>query len=98
MITTKISEGLGNQLFQYATGRSLSHDMKTKLYLDLSPYIENCHSASNLSFDKKPRYHVEYLLKHFNIKINGFTHAPNWKVKKFFKNIRVLDFFLFFEV
>ena len=35
LIAVKMMGGLGNQLFQYATGRSLSLRLKTDLYLDL---------------------------------------------------------------
>lgn len=36
MITTKITGGLGNQMFQYAAGRALSLKNSTELYVDLS--------------------------------------------------------------
>lgn len=38
MIITKINGGLGNQLFQYAAGRSLAHRHQTNLVLDLSDF------------------------------------------------------------
>ena len=38
MITVKIMGGLGNQLFQYAFGRSLSIDLDTELFFDLSHF------------------------------------------------------------
>ena len=38
MIFTSLTGGLGNQLFQYAFGRSLSHDLDTELYIDISHY------------------------------------------------------------
>jgi hypothetical protein len=34
MVITRLSGGLGNQLFQYAFGRYLSHRYKTNLYID----------------------------------------------------------------
>lgn len=40
MIITKINGGLGNQLFQYAAGRSLAYHHQTELVLDLSWYEE----------------------------------------------------------
>jgi len=36
MIIIKLQGGLGNQLFQWAFGKSLSIDLNTELYLDLS--------------------------------------------------------------
>ena len=53
MVITKIKGGLGNQLFQYATGRSLARQLGTKLILDTSEY-------SPLSFR-------QYKLNHFGI-------------------------------
>ena len=38
MIVVKIKGGLGNQLFQYAFGRSLSIHLSRKIYLDVSDY------------------------------------------------------------
>ena len=60
MITIKVMGGLGNQLFQYAFGRSLSHDLNTEISLDLSYYNDP---------SKSPR-HAIYALKLFNIKEN----------------------------
>jgi len=40
LIIVKISGGLGNQLFQYATARSLSLELNRKLFLDTSWYGE----------------------------------------------------------
>lgn len=41
MIITKLSGGLGNQMFQYAFGRALSIRNKTEFKLDLSNYRSN---------------------------------------------------------
>ena len=38
MVTIKLMGGLGNQMFQYAIGRSLAHDLGEKLILDTSFY------------------------------------------------------------
>ena len=54
MIISYIMGGLGNQLFQYATGRRLAHKLNTELKLDLTYYI-----SDNL----RP-----YVLNLFNIK------------------------------
>lgn len=58
MITVKLMGGLGNQLFQYAFGRSLSSDLNTKLCFDL------CHYDSEYAKSKK---HDFYNLQIFNI-------------------------------
>lgn len=41
MIITKITSGLGNQLFQYAAGDALANRLETTLYLDTSWYSRN---------------------------------------------------------
>ena len=38
MVVVKLIGGLGNQLFQYAAGRSLAHRLKAKLKLDVSAF------------------------------------------------------------
>ena len=40
MIISRITSGLGNQLFQYAIGRHLALKNKTALYVDLSYYLQ----------------------------------------------------------
>ena len=59
MITVKLKGGLGNQLFQYSFGRSLSSDLDTELRFDLSHY------DSEYAKSKK---HDFYNLQIFNIK------------------------------
>ena len=61
MITVKITSGLGNQLFQYAFGRSLSADLNTELSFDLSYF--------DTEYSKSLRHSI-YALKLFNIKEN----------------------------
>jgi len=80
LITVKISGGIGNQLFQYATGRSLANDLNSDLYLDLSYY-------SNFYLQK----HSKYRLDNFDIKIDGYTHNLSCKVKKKIEKIKKED-------
>ena len=40
-IVVRICGGLGNQIFQYLFGRSLSLKYKAKLFLDISPMVAN---------------------------------------------------------
>ena len=62
MIIIQLKGGLGNQLFQYAFGRSLSYKLNTELFLDLS-YFNHA----------EKRKHVIFGLLPFNIKgIIGF--------------------------
>jgi hypothetical protein len=50
MITTKLKGGLGNQMFQYATGRTLSHKTQENLVLDISAF-EDANSDTQRDFD-----------------------------------------------
>lgn len=56
MVVVRISDGLGNQMFQYAAGRSLAEHMDTNFKLDTMSYLKN-----------QVR---EYSLKHLNIDEN----------------------------
>jgi hypothetical protein len=58
MVTVKLMGGLGNQMFQYAIGRSLAHDSGEKLILDTSFYDRGPSS------DTTPRH---YELYHLNV-------------------------------
>ncbi len=95
MILVRISGGLGNQLFQYATARSISIKLNRKLYLDDSWYreIDSLEDFSNPNATTKR----EFLLTKFNIKstvLNDFY--LNWikrldiktKNNKFFKYLK----------
>ncbi|MHB8651999.1 MAG: alpha-1,2-fucosyltransferase [Minisyncoccota bacterium] len=61
MIITRLSGGIGNQLFQYAFGRSLSLETTTNLKLDLSSFGEQKNSRA-------------YKLNAFNIRAEVATH------------------------
>lgn len=63
MVIVKLMGGLGNQMFQYAAGRSLAHQLKTQLKLDLSFYKE-------VNQVVIPR---EYELKCFRLKVGFVT-------------------------
>ena len=62
MITVLLSGGLGNQLFQYATGRRLSLKHQTGLTLDLT-FVN-----SKLQFDQLTTYR-RYELEEFNLPV-----------------------------
>jgi len=67
-ITTHISGGLGNQLFQYATGRALSLSRDTDLYLDTSSFTESGNLRS-------------CILDHYQIK-SRILRKKNWLHQK----------------
>ena len=45
MVMVRIRSGLGNQLFQYATGRRLAHANNVRLKLDITSYSTNPHRS-----------------------------------------------------
>lgn len=49
MIITKIHGGLGNQMFQYATGFAVANRLKVPLSLDISYYVESNFRAFQLN-------------------------------------------------
>lgn len=57
MIFIRLTGGLGNQLFQYAFARSLSYNLDTELFLDISIYTH----------EKRPK-HTIFALNSYNIK------------------------------
>lgn len=83
MIITKLSGGIGNQMFQYAIGRALSNKYKTDLLLDITSY----------DYDLKRRYSLSC----FNIKANLATYNDIYRLcrwqyipfipKRFFRNV-----------
>jgi hypothetical protein len=68
MVIVKINHGLGNQLFQYATGRSLARQLGTRLILDTSAY-------SSSSFR-------QYKLNHFGISQPTLNSLARFAIRK----------------
>jgi hypothetical protein len=87
MIISKISHGLGNQLFQYAIARKISLQKHTSLYLDLRYYHHVYASDTFRSFR----------LNHFNVDYKVFDDAPVLiylsKLTKLFPNRSFSPFF-----
>lgn len=52
MIIVQSTDGLGNQLFQYAIGRKLSLSYKTSLFIDNNHFLNNQHREFSLSYFK----------------------------------------------
>jgi hypothetical protein len=80
MIITKLQGGLGNQMFQYAVGRSLSHRLGVSLKIDAT-YYEN---------DRKR----ECMLNHLNTSAEVATKEEIIKIKpnSFFHKIKQIFF------
>ena len=87
MIISKISHGLGNQLFQYAIARKLSQQKQAVPYLDLR-YYHHLYATDTFR---------SFRLNHFNVDFKIFDNAPILiylsKLTKFFPNRSLPPFF-----
>ncbi len=90
MIITRITSGLGNQLFQYALGRSLALTTNSRLYLDLSYYRQQYDTdtprtfkldAFGLTYSRLDTSPVQYLSKATKL-------LPNRTLKPFITFVR----------
>ena len=72
MITTRLSGGLGNQMFQYAAGRALALSRSTDLALDLSWFQR----ATQKQVRTKRSYelYARYVIPHFQ----GVNRTRYW--------------------
>ena len=77
MVVVKISDGFGNQLFQYAFGYALSRKLNTKLILDAT-VLDN-HPTRNYELDK------------LNIKAERVISYKNWPNQLVRKILRKLN-------
>lgn len=84
MIVVQLKGGLGNQMFQYAIGRSLSIKLETNLYLDLSHLLDK-------DFWEKYIYR-EYELGIFNLQVNtnGDKKKRRFFPESYFNKVRLL--------
>lgn len=71
MIMMKLGGGLGNQMFQYALGKSLAVKRSEKLLLDVSTY----------GYDKDNKYYRSYGLTHFNTDAGIATQEEIERIK-----------------
>jgi hypothetical protein len=74
MITIKLTGGLGNQMFQYALGRSASQKLQSDFQLDISGYANQVGVASR-----------QYALDIFNIRENFAKDDEISSLVKFFR-------------
>lgn len=73
-VIVQLLGGLGNQMFQYAAGRSLAERLKAKLYLDISGY------------KKKDRLR-SYSLGCFQLKVNLLKNNQHFKVGRLWNKL-----------
>ncbi len=70
MIITKLQGGLGNQMFQWAFGKHLSHQYNVPLFLETSFYKQNIPGVTKRSFSLNKFPNLKYELVE-NAKDNG---------------------------
>ena len=90
MIISRITSGLGNQLFQYAVARHLSLKNKTPLYVDLSYYLQSYSDDTVRNFK----------LGNFSVPYHTLQQSPLEYVSKATKllpNRSLRPFFLFLK-
>ncbi|WP_020598002.1 alpha-1,2-fucosyltransferase [Spirosoma panaciterrae] len=90
MIISRVTSGLGNQLFQYAAARSLSLRNKTAFYVDLSYYLYEYPDDTSRSFK----------LGFFSVPYRILQESPVEylsKSTKLFPNRSLRPFFLFLK-
>lgn len=68
MLIIKVTNGLGNQLFQYAFGRCLSIEMNQELFIDQSFYESDDYLSGE--FVPKPEWHFKFRLEKYNTKFH----------------------------
>lgn len=79
-LTIKISDWLGNQMFQYAFGKYLSKKLQKDLYIDISSYDNN--PTRKFELDK---FHTEYKIAHTDeIPLYTFNKQKNKILKKIY--------------
>jgi hypothetical protein len=94
MIITRITSGLGNQLFQYALGRSLSLRYGTSLYFDLSYYLQTYETDTVRAF-KLDRFSIDYQVLNTSpyLYVSKFTRLlPNRSLKPVFAFVQEQQF------
>lgn len=87
MIVVRLQGGLGNQLFQYAFGKSISKKFKKKLFLDKSKYS---------SKTEKREFHLEKFRLKYDGYYNGYSNKYLFEITKllnfvFFKNFKFYE-------
>ena len=81
-IIVKVKGGIGNQLFQYAFGKSLALEYKRELILDKSWYLYNRNPSLSFALDKliENNIQIKYSFPLFKI-LNLFGCIMNFKEK-----------------
>ncbi|GAB3899472.1 alpha-1,2-fucosyltransferase [Spirosoma agri] len=94
MVVARIAGGLGNQLFQYALGRSLALRNNTSLYFDLSYYKQEYATDTPRKFKLYP-FNIDYVLldtSPFLYVSKATKLAPNRTLKPLFEFLEESQF------
>jgi len=81
MIISVINGGLGNQMLQYAAGRTLADELKTDLYLDLNWY-------NNIGNNTKRKFLLNELQTRYKTDID-FSYGNYYESSPYYKKIEV---------
>ena len=76
-VIVRLQGGLGNQLFQYATGKSLALRLGVNLVLDLNWYIDNSDSNRRFILDK---LNIDDSTCTFGVKLPGLIRLILYKI------------------
>ena len=94
MVISRITSGLGNQLFQYALARSLALQNNTSLYFDLS-YYQQGYETDTLRTFKLDQFNINYEVLNTSpyLYVSKFTKVlPNRTLKPFFTFVKENQF------
>lgn len=83
MVTVRLMGGLGNQMFQYAIGCSMAHDLHEELYLDTAFY-----HRPHINTTPWP-----YQLYHFNIQCKIISNTPLSRLRYYYMRFLHLNLF-----
>lgn len=88
MIVSKIQGGIGNQIFQWAYGRSIELEFKKELKLDISFFLMNSPGSTNRTFslNKFPSLGID-ILQHNMTNLIRIDDDFNFKEINFDKNL-----------
>ena len=102
MIIVRLNGGLGNQMFQYATGRTLAHRLDTQLKLDISQFQHNPDRNYNLGcFSIQEQFVSQQDLDRIQMPILMFFKNPFRLLRKKMSSeppiIRVMERYFHFD-
>lgn len=93
MIITRLAGGLGNQMFQYALGRSLAIKNDDTLKLDISHYANQSHIDTHRKYGLNAMKIDESIASELEIKKINYINASNLLIKKYFGKDKCFSYY-----